>query len=182
VQSLKGHLLIAVPELPDRNFFRSVVLMFHHDESGASGVVLNRPSEISVAEIWQELSEIECDCQQTVNVGGPVEGPLIALHTSLALAESQVIPGIFISMSRENLNSIVALDAQQFKLFSGYAGWGPGQLDAEVEVGGWLTLAAEFDHVFESPEELWKKVCEAFGQQIMQAQIGKHVPPDPSLN
>ncbi len=101
MQSLKGHLLIAVPELPDRNFFRSVVLMFHHDESGASGVVLNRPSEISVADVWQELSESECECQQTVNVGGPVEGPLIALHTSLALAESQVIPGVFISMSRD---------------------------------------------------------------------------------
>lgn len=157
MESLKGHLLIAVPELPDRNFFRSVVLMFHHDEAGASGVVLNRPSEITVAEVWQEVSDTESDCRQVVNIGGPVQGPLIALHTSLALAESQVIPGVFISMSRENLDAIVAQDFQQFKLFSGYAGWGPRQLDDEIEVGGWLTMEADFDHVFESPDELWKK-------------------------
>ena len=182
MESFKGHLLIAVPELPDRNFFRSVVLMFHHDESGASGVVLNRPSDVSVSQVWEELSDTDCDCQQTVNIGGPVSGPLIALHTSLALAESQVIPGVFISMGRENLDSLVNQTDHQFKLFSGYAGWGAGQLDSEVDVGGWLTLEADFDHVFESPEELWKKVCEAFGQQVMQAQIGKHVPPDPSMN
>ena len=179
---MTGHLLIAVPELPDRNFFRSVVLVFHHDESGASGVILNRPSEVTLAEVWQEVSDCQCDSQQTVSVGGPVQGPLIALHTSPVQAESEVIPGVYISMSRDQLNAIVTQESHEFKIFSGYAGWGPGQLDDEIEAGGWLTMEANFVHVFESPEELWKKVCEAFGKHIMQAQIGRHVPPDPSLN
>ncbi len=182
MEKLKGHLLIAVPELPDSNFFRSVVLLFHHDDMGASGVVLNRPASITVQQVWKEVAESECDCSEPVNVGGPVEGPLIALHTSLAAAESEVVPGIFVSMGRENLSTIVTQTVQRFRLFSGYAGWGPGQLEAEIEVGGWLTMPAEIEHVFESPDRLWKIVCETFGHQILQAQIGKHVPSDPSLN
>ena len=182
MDSLKGHLLIAVPELPDRNFFRSVVLLFQQDEMGASGVILNRQSDITVAQVWEEVSDFDCECHDLVNIGGPVEGPLIALHASLALAESQVLPGVFISMSRDNLNGIVAQDDHEFKLFSGYSGWGPGQLESEMDVGGWLTMEAEYEHVFESPDELWKKVCETFGAQIMQAQIGNHVPTDPSMN
>ena len=182
MDSLKGHLLIAVPELPDPNFFRSVVLLFQHDELGASGVILNRPSEVTVAQVWEEVSDLDCDCDDFVSIGGPVEGPLIALHASLALAESQVLPGVFVSMGRENLNNIVAQDDHEFRLFSGYSGWGPGQLESELEVGGWLTMSAEYEHVFGSAEELWKQVCEVCGAQIMQAHFGKHVPQDPSMN
>ncbi len=182
MESLKGKLLIAVPELQDGNFFRSVVLMIQHDDEGASGVILNRPSEISVAQVWKEVSEIESPCELPVNVGGPVEGPLIALHTSLAFAESNLLEGVYVSMGRQNLNEIVAQDIQEFRIYSGYSGWSPGQLENEIDLGGWLIMPAEFEHVFQSPDQLWKKVCETFGQQIMESQLGAHVPPDPSMN
>ena len=183
MESLVGHLLIAIPELPDSNFFRSVVLMLQHSEDGASGVVLNRPSNVTVAKVWDEISAEVCNSDQTVNVGGPVEGPLIALHPSLALGEVQILPGLFMSLSRENLNQLVMQETHEFKIYSGYAGWGAQQLEFEIERGGWLTMNAEYEHVFESPDVLWKKVCAHVGHDIMLPHFGtKSLPNDPSIN
>ena len=117
-----------------------------------------------------------------VNIGGPVEGPLIALHSSVALAESAVISGVFLSMTRDNLDQLVRQSEQTFKLYSGYSGWGPGQLESEIEQGGWLTLPANLDHVFDSPDELWKQVCDQVGHDILKPHLGTHIPIDPTLN
>lgn len=183
MESLVGQLLIAIPELPDSNFFRSVVLMLQHSEDGASGVVLNRPSNITVATVWDQISTEVCNSEQTVNVGGPVEGPLIALHPSLALGEVQILPGLFMSISRENLNQLVTQDKHQFRIYSGYAGWAPQQIESEIERGGWLTIRAEFEHVFDSPDELWKNVCAEVGHDIMLPELRiKSLPVDPSAN
>ena len=183
MDSLAGQLLIAVPELPDANFFRSVVLVLQHNEDGASGVVLNRPSDVTVSKVWDEISEEVCASDLPVNVGGPVEGPLIGLHSSLALGEVQILPGLLMSLRRENLNQLVMQEAHAYRIYSGYAGWGPKQLDSEVERGGWLTMPAEYDHVFESPDSLWKSVCEHVGHKIMLPHFGtKSLPTDPSMN
>jgi putative transcriptional regulator len=185
MESLVGHLLIAIPELPDSNFFRSVVLMLQHSEEGASGVILNRPSNISVAKVWDEISSKVCVCnsEQTINVGGPVEGPLIALHASLSLGEVQILPGLFMSISRDNLNQLVNQETHEFRIYSGYAGWAPQQLESEIKQGGWLTMKAEYEHVFNSPDELWKNVCAEVGHEIMLPHFGiKSLPSDPSIN
>jgi putative transcriptional regulator len=184
MKSLKGHFLIAVPELADLNFFRSVVLLLQHDEKGAMGVILNRPAEISVKEVWNEAFEIQNDCKDLIHVGGPVEGPLILLHTQFSRADLDVLPGIFVSMGKQYLQEIVEENVRPFRLFSGYAGWGAGQLEQEIEAGGWLTMPADGDQIFASPDDLWKHVCEEFGSQIMQGQLAGRVvvPPNPSLN
>ncbi len=182
MKNLKGHLLIAIPDLSDPNFFRSVVLMIQHDSEGAMGVILNRPSSITVANVWREVSETPCDCPDFVNVGGPVEGPLIAIHTCPDLAESELIQDVYVSLARENLNALVSQNQHRFRLFSGYSGWGAEQLQNEIQVGGWLIVPANIDHVFAPPNMLWKQVCEAFGSQVLQAQLGQHLPTDPSLN
>ena len=182
MEYLSGKLLIAIPELGDGNFYRSVVLVFQHDDEGASGVILNRPSEITVGQVWDEISSEQSDSQQVVNVGGPVEGPLLALHTCQALAESEIIQGVFLSFSRESLNSLVVREDEDFRVFSGYSGWGPGQLDQEMKAGGWLTLPARKEHVFGSSDSLWKNVCEDVGHDILKPHIGLRKPVDPSLN
>jgi putative transcriptional regulator len=182
MESLAGHLLIAIPELHDVNFFRTVVILFQHTEEGASGVILNRPSDVTVARVWDEVAKQPSECLDFVNVGGPVEGPLISLHASLALAEAPVLSGVFLSMERDNLNELVSQSEQAFKIFSGYSGWGPGQLESEIEQGGWLTLPASSEHVFDSPEGLWKQVCCQVGHDILKPHIGNHLPTDPSLN
>ena len=182
MRSLAGHLLIAIPDLGDPNFSKTVVMVFQHSDEGASGVILNRPSDVTISTVWEEVADEPCDCEEVVNIGGPVQGPLIALHASLAYAETPVIPGVFISLSREHLNELVSQTDQPFKIFSGYSGWGPGQLESEIDQGGWLTLAADSEHVFDTPDGLWRQVCDQIGNEVLKPFLGKHLPENPSLN
>ncbi len=183
MESLFGKLLVAIPDLPDSNFYRSVVLILQHTKEGATGVILNRPSNVTVATVWDEISSEECDSEVTVNVGGPCEGPLMALHQSLAAGEEPIIGGVFVSIQRENLNKIVNQTKHPFKIYSGYAGWGPGQLESEIKVGGWLVTDATAANVFEPSEDLWKNVCAHVGHEIMLPHFNvNRVPTDPSSN
>jgi len=182
VESLKGQLLIAVPSLADANFFRSVVLLLQHDDQGAMGLVLNRPSDVSVAEVWLEAFGVEVDSAAQLHFGGPVEGPLILLHARYEFSETAVLPEVYMSLERHALQSIVDQDHQPWRLFSGYSGWGAGQLEAEIEVGGWLLLPTDSQTVFSDTSQLWKRVCNRFGAEILNDQWKGKLPSDPSLN
>ena len=186
---LTGHLLIAIPDLGDPNFSKTVVLLFQHSEEGASGVILNRPSDSSIDSVWEQVADEPCDCKDLVRVGGPVQGPLIALHSSSALAETQVLPAVpatgkpvYISVARENLNDLVRQQEQSFRIYCGYSGWGPGQLESEISQGGWLTLKANSEHVFSSPDALWRQVCDDVGKDVLMPLLGQHYSGDASLN
>ena len=189
MEDLSGHLLIAIPDLGDPNFSKTVVLLFQHSEEGASGVVLNRLSDSSIRSVWDEIADEPCECEDLIGIGGPVQGPLIGLHSSQILAEDQVMPvgfnsgtPVYISLSRENLRELVHQQDQRFRIFSGYSGWGPGQLESEIAQGGWLTLKAKSEHVFNSPESLWRQVCDDVGKDVLLPLLGRHFPSDPSLN
>lgn len=183
MESLKGNLLIAVPRLPDANFFRTVVLILRHDEQGALGLVLNRPSTVTVCDVWKTISGHKSDIQDLVYMGGPVQGPLIALHSSFSLAESDVIPGVYYSVHKDQLNELVESQREPLKVFTGNSGWGPGQLDNEVAAGGWFVMPAEQHHLFESDDQLWKLVCESYGNEILvEERFRSKIPSDPSLN
>ena len=78
MKSLKGHFLVASPHLEDPNFTQSVVLLVQHDEDGTFGIVLNRPAESSLKDLWEKVTEKPCETDKRVHVGGPVPGPLIA--------------------------------------------------------------------------------------------------------
>ena len=182
MESLAGKLLVAVPDLFSPPFIRSVILMIEHSEDGASGVILNQPTSITVAAVWDEISEAECDCDHPVNCGGPVEGPLIALHQLPAISEQEVIRNVHVSMQRESLHRLVMQQEIPFRVFSGYSGWGPTQLESEIEQGSWLTLDADANHVFGDTDKLWRRVCERVGHDVLKPHIGKLRPVDPSLN
>ena len=189
MENLSGHLLIAIPDLGDPNFSKTVVLLFQHSYEGASGVILNRLSEASVRSVWNEVADQDCECDDLIGIGGPVEGPLIALHSDRVLAETQIMSAgseselpIYISLSKDSLNGLVQQLSQPFKIFSGYSGWGPGQLESEIEQGGWLTLKAKSEHVFNSPEGLWRQVCDDVGKDVLKPLLGQHFSGDPSLN
>jgi len=140
MRSLAGQLLVASPRLPDENFSRSVVLIIHHDEHGALGVVLNRPADSTVREVWESLSDDPCDSDEPVHIGGPVSGPLMALHTNEECAESEVLPGVFFATHRDRLNRIVQEPEFLFRIYNGYSGWASGQLESELKFGGWMLL------------------------------------------
>lgn len=184
MKSLAGHLLLAVPDLEDPNFFRSVVLILHHDQFGASGVVLNRPTDVSAREAWsdEENGDYDADVSEDlfVYVGGPVEGPLILLHQDRDLSEETVLPGVFLSTRRDAVERLVRLEDCAVRLFAGHSGWGPQQLEGEIEQGVWLTIAADEFHIFSDAETLWQRACKSFGDQIVAAPL--HGPSHPGLN
>jgi len=184
MDSLAGRFLIASPHLPDPNFAQTVVLMVQHSEEGALGLILDRPSQSQLSEIWTQVDDQPPGIDQPIFLGGPVEGPLMAIHTSIAHAEETVIEGVYFSSGRDSLLAIVAQSANPYRIFSGYAGWGGGQLEVEMQVGGWLTLPATEEMIFESdPTELWKQVVRRVGSDILRDTLGiKGMPEDPSVN
>ena len=182
--ALSGQLLVASPKLvEDANFGKTVVLMVQHNDEGAFGLVLNRPDRAPLREIWDKVADTECSSSQCLHVGGPVPGPLMVLHTHEALSELEVVEGVFLSVRRENIEQIVETDEDSFRVFLGYSGWAPGQLESELSQQAWLTAQATSSHVFECDEDLWERVArEIVSKAIPSRLIGKHVPPDPSLN
>ncbi len=183
MKSLKGHFLVASPHLEDTNFFRSVVLMIQHDEEGAFGVVMNRPTNNTVADVPNLVLEAECEPNIPVHMGGPVPGPLIAVHSDISLGELEVTAGVYFASSKEAIERIVMEPNAHFRLFVGYSGWAPGQLDDELEAGGWLTEPACCEDVFSSYEDLWNRVARSIGLEIISPAIRPdQIPDDPSMN
>jgi putative transcriptional regulator len=180
---LTGHFLVASRYLRDPNFARSVVLMIQHTQEGAMGVVINRPSEKTVREVWELIGNDPCERDDVIFIGGPVPGPVVALHSLEAFSEHRVLPNLFVSTHRDALDLIVRKKDVSVRLFSGHAGWGSGQLEGEMEAGGWLSTEATLDEVFANHETIWKTVTQRIGLEIMAPDLDReHVPPDPSLN
>ena len=186
METLAGNLLIAIPDLEDGNFFRSVVLMLHHDQFGASGVVLNRVTDVSVREAWKKDVESGEDLSGSVredvkiSIGGPVDGPLIVLHEDQTLSEEKVIAGVFMSVDSREVDQIVRSPKGRFRVFTGYSGWAPQQLEAEIAAGGWMLIEANSEHVFSDDPELWSRVCETFSASVVDIPGSLNV--DPNLN
>lgn len=189
MESLAGNLLIASPKLPDPNFYHAVVLMIQHDDDGAFGLILNRPSDRTVAEVLEPLGLPECAVDAPLRVGGPVGGPLMAVHADAAESEEEVIPGVHFSASRESLESLITEGSDPMLVFAGYSGWGGGQLDNEWEMGGWLSAPATYETIFwdlleeNSSRDHWKAVTEQIGQDVLGGALRLDFGGgDPSLN
>ncbi|MFO7905202.1 MAG: YqgE/AlgH family protein [Planctomycetota bacterium] len=183
MKSLKGHFLVASPHLGDANFFRSVVLMVQHDDEGAFGVVMNRPTSHTAAEAPELAAEASCELDVPIHLGGPVPGPLIAVHSDISVAELEIATGIYFSTAKEAITRIVCQSPDSFRLFSGYSGWGPGQLNGELEAGGWLTEPATHEDVFSDYETLWNRIARRIGLDILSPGIRREqMPDDPSMN
>lgn len=181
--SLQSQLLIAAPALRDPNFRQTVILLLQHRDDGAFGLVLNRPSSTPLERVWTQVSDAPCQRADPLMVGGPVEGPLMALHTLAGLSEIEVLPGLHFCAEPDKLRQLVAEHDGPARFFVGYAGWGAGQLESELKEGAWLTTGAATAHVFDADDQLWVRVNrEIAGSTVIRTLGIKHVPPDPSLN
>lgn len=180
VQSLKGQLLIAGPALVDPNFRRTVVLVGEHSEDGALGLVLNRSSETTVDEAVPELTAI-VDGLEQVHVGGPVQPSAIVVLADFVdpdRAGSLVLDSVGFLPSEVDPDDLGEL--RRARVFAGYAGWGPGQLDGELEEGSWIVEPALAEDVFTAePESLWSEVLRRKGGPFGVLAL---MPLDPSLN
>ncbi|HMP08375.1 MAG TPA: YqgE/AlgH family protein [Lacipirellulaceae bacterium] len=183
MDSLAGHFLVASPHLRDPNFVRTVVLMLQHEDQGALGVIINRPGDKTVDDVWNMIGADPVGCDDSIYVGGPVPGPLIALHDQPSLSEREILPALHMSMQKDAIDELVRREAARFRLFSGHSGWGGGQLESELTVGGWLTAPASVDEVFGDHEDIWKDVCAQIGRRIMAPRLGPdRIPDDPEMN
>jgi putative transcriptional regulator len=180
---LRGRLLVATPTLYDPNFFRTVVLVLEHGEDGAIGVVLNRPSETGVGETLPDWDGLASD-PGVVFVGGPVSPEAaIGLARARTAEHADGWAPLFgplgtVDLGREPVALPVAVD--NLRVFAGHAGWTGGQLDGEVESGGWFVLDAAPDDVFTSePGTLWASVLRRQGGRLAMFAAA---PAHPSLN
>jgi putative transcriptional regulator len=181
--SLEGHLLVASPELNDPNFAKSVVLIIHHDEDGAFGLVLTQPTNVMVAQLWDQQNDTKCRAVDAIHRGGPVDGPLMALHTKEEIGGNVVLPGIFYTVAIPHLEQLITKDVQPARYFYGYSGWGAGQLEGELEVGGWLTIPARPEDLFQNAESLWEVTIRRIsGRSVLKSLGIEDFPRDPSAN
>jgi putative transcriptional regulator len=179
--SLKGQLLLAAPTLRDPNFARTVVLIGAHSEDGAMGVVLNRPSAITVAEAVPQL-EAAVGGEEPVYVGGPVQPTSIVVLAEFrerSEAGLLVLDSIGFPAADSDLDGLADSTARG-RVFAGYAGWSAQQLEGELEGGDWIAHEAAAEDVFtEMPADLWSAILTRMGGSY--ALIAR-MPLDPSLN
>lgn len=172
--------MIAGPGLLDHNFWRTVVLIVEHSPEGALGLVLNRPSETTVGDAVSELGQL-LDVDEPLYVGGPVQpSALIVLaefeEPDLAALIAFGRVGVLAGDAAESTGSGIL----RSRGFVGHAGWGPGQLDAEVERGDWILEPARLQDAFtDAPLDLWETVLTRKGGSYA---LVARMPPDPSVN
>jgi putative transcriptional regulator len=168
---LTGYLLIALPTLQDPNFEHSVVYVCSHSEEGAMGVVLNKPSTVTLGQVFEQMEIVPEDHnaeEESVFVGGPVqEEQGFVLHTGEQLwDQSMVINGYSaLTSSRDILEAIAAGQGpRHYQLLLGYAGWGAGQLESELQQDAWLPAPANHRLLFETPfTDLREAAAQALG-------------------
>jgi putative transcriptional regulator len=164
----------------DPNFVRTVILLVRHGEEGSLGLVLNRPLEMTVQDACEKVLGTTCSAKGVLHQGGPCEGPLMVIHNRMGASEQEIVPGVHFCTDREKIETLLDDEDVTAKYFVGYSGWGPGQLEAEIELGSWISAPADEIRVFDESDELWSRLMTelTFGRYIKPDQI----PDDPSMN
>ncbi len=176
INNLSGQILLATPSLHDRHFRDSVVLVCHHDETGSMGLIVNRPQEVSIADVLKDL-QLTPDRRYIANLpetrglsyeGGPVD-PFrgFVLHDGWQIYDStmQVSPEFHLTTSRDILEEIAAGGGpEHFMLILGYAGWEGGQLEQELANNDWLVAAPNHHLLFQAEPDLrWALAAQSMG-------------------
>ena len=178
--SVAGRLLVAMPGMTDPNFSRTVVLMVEHSPEGAVGLVLNRPTKADLLDHLPGWWSAAVD-PRVVFVGGPVgEGGGIGLARGPGSAPLEGWPEV-LGVRAVDLEEAPGVDSGlEARVFTGYSGWGPGQLESELSANGWFVVDAVADDVFTAhPEGLWEEVLRRAGGRY--AWFATY-PADPRLN
>jgi putative transcriptional regulator len=184
MNSFQGHFLVAAPRQRDPNFVKAVVLVVEHNPRGAFGVIVNDAratgGRFRLENFGQRFSEKFRACY-----GGPVAGPLMAVHRKASLGERQVLPGVFFSAKRKTVLKLMWQIGRPCRVFMGYAGWGAGQLDFEIQHGTWRVVPAAPRQIFAEDDRLWEQLSwQASGRQLQSLFHihHSHIPAYPGLN
>ena len=179
VDSLQGQLLVASPSLLDPNFRRTVVLVTEHGDQGAAGLVLNRPSDAAVQDVVPQLEWLAAP-EERVFIGGPVEQNAVLVLAEFEDPQDSPVTVFgdlgFVALDEED----DAAPVRRRRIFAGYAGWGEGQLEEELDRDDWILEPALPDDVFaDDADGLWGGVLRRKGGVF---QLVARMPEDPSVN
>lgn len=177
-----GTLLVASPALKGTAFHKTVVFVLQNNSEGTFGVVLNRPADEKIKCEWQKLIGNESSDRFIVQ-GGPIGGPIFAIHQEQNLAELEIPGGIFVSAESEKFHQLVDNDESRYRIVFGVAGWQRGQLNDEIEDGLWFMLDGDAEQVFDDPTWMWEKSLRRYGQKMICDIVGlDRLPASPLLN
>ena len=173
----KPEFLVARIDLPDPNFHDAVVLLTKHDATGAVGVIVNRPTDIPLAEAFPDAKKLH-GLQDKLYFGGPVL-PDVAVFVFRAPPPqpdaSPLMKGVHISSSPDVLRRLLdrGRPTEGLRVYAGLAGWGPGQLESEIERGDWRRISADAESIFDAkPESVWRRLYRrAFATQVRNDRV-----------
>jgi putative transcriptional regulator len=187
-----GQLLVATPKMPDMNFRKTLVLLVRQIEEGTMGLILNRPTNETVGEVWASLrvegkDVIECTSKEPLYLGGPVFGPICAIHKLAQCSEHSISDDLYWSSDGDNLNVVVA-NGKPFRIFTGYTSWNPGQLEKEIEYGGWVSCPVDENLVFAEDNcnlydpDVWRRALHTWGASQWNSFGIMDIPQNISVN
>ena len=183
MSSFVGKLLVASPKLNDSPFKRTVILIVQDDSNGTVGVVLNRPATSEMCQAWNKILGDSEPGRERLCFGGPMSGPILAVHGIKDLAEVHLSKEIFAAATQNSLKQLLAQHDRPYRIFFGLSGWQAGQLANEIAQGAWLTADASFEDVLNEHEDLWGETIRQIGRRTLERIVGsKHIPLTPDLN
>lgn len=168
-------ILVASPTWSNELFARSVCLLVHHGKEGSVGIFLNRSLADSPADLWDHLAGDSngAASRRILHFGGPMSGPVIALHNRPDLAEFTPVDGVYVAAQLENLQQLMQADsAAEVRIMVGQAAWQPGELDSELRQGKWLPLPISPQLVFSNEDEMWARAMRQIGNHFVAAITG----------
>jgi putative transcriptional regulator len=179
---LGGQLLVATTNCADSMLQGTVCLILHHGAEGSMGLVLNRAIELDTDGLWKFLNAPEERTSRPIRFGGPVSGPILALHNHKECAEVAAAAGIYIAAHVDKLQQLIASHSGEVRIVVGQVLWKVGQLEHEIGQGMWLPLPATPELVFAPEEEMWRRGMREVGNRYVAMLAGAVLPVNASLN
>ena len=177
-----GTILVAAPGLRNTPLERGVILVLQNNDNGVFGVMLNKPGSQELRSAWLQMTGTS-EGEESLVHGGPIGGPVFAIHQDQSLAEMEIQGGVFISAASEKVEELIRQTGVDYRIFFGVAGWNHQQLSREMDGGCWLQINGSPEIVFESPDGMWEKSLRVYGANTMCDVIGlSSLPGDPQLN
>ena len=179
---LSGKMLVAAPSLTGNVFEKTVVLILQHNINGTFGVVLNRPANEEMRNQWESMTG-QNPINRCVVHGGPIGGPVFAIHQHQAIAEVAMPGGLYVSADSGLIQKLTEQNDDRYRIVLGVASWSVGQLQSEIESGIWFPLTACADDVFDDANWMWEKSLRRYGEQVTCDVLGiDQLPANPNWN
>jgi putative transcriptional regulator len=177
-----GSFLVATPALQTSGFERTVVFVLQHNLDGTFGAVINRPANQSIVANWSKQTGLEF-ARESIVQGGPLGGPVLAIHQDRPIAEVEISAGVCLSVDSKAIQKLSTQHESRYRIVLGIAGWEKDQLSREMSLGYWYHVEVDPLHVFDDHDLMWENFVREYGRQTLQTLVGnRHFPQNPHLN